>query len=52
MTYDTLPATPLTDRSLDTPEVAALRAHLEANNGIKGLDILEPGDIAHAVELF
>lgn len=33
-------------------EVAALRAHLEANNGIKGLDILEPGDTARAVELF
>ncbi len=37
---------------LDEPGVAALRAHLEANNGIKGLDILEPGDTRHAVELF
>jgi hypothetical protein len=36
----------------DTAEVAALRAHLEANNGIRGLDILEPRDTAHAVELF
>ena len=52
MTYDTLPASFPTDRSLNTPEVAALRAHLEANNGIKGLDILQPGDTAHAVELF
>ncbi len=41
-----------TDRPLDTPEVAALRAHLEAHNGIKGLSILDPGDIKHAVELF
>ena len=31
---------------------AALRAHLEAHNGIKGLDILAPGDTAHAVDLF
>ena len=35
MTHDTLSATPLTGPSLDTPEVAALRTHLEANNGIK-----------------
>lgn len=41
-----------TEAWADTAEVAALRAHLEANNGIKGLDILEPGDIAHAVKLF
>lgn len=34
------------------PEVQALRAHLEAHNGIRGLDILEPGDAPHAVELF
>lgn len=34
------------------PEVRALRAHLEAQNGIKGLDVLEPSDIGHAVELF
>ena len=37
---------------LDDPEVIALRAHLEANNGIKGLDILQPGDTKHAVDLF
>ncbi len=35
-----------------TPEVAALRAYLEANTGIKGLSILEPRDQKHAVELF
>ncbi len=39
------------DRAADTPDVAALRAHLEANNGIKGLDILQPGDTKRAVEL-
>ncbi len=36
----------------DTPEIVALRAHLEAGNGIKGLDILRPGDTQRAVELF
>jgi ectoine hydroxylase-related dioxygenase (phytanoyl-CoA dioxygenase family) len=38
--------------TLDSPDIAALRAHLEANNGIKGLEILQPGDAGHAVELF
>ena len=37
---------------LDDPQVIALRAHLEANNGIKGLDILQPGETKHAVDLF
>ncbi len=41
-----------TARSLDTPEVLAQRAYLEAHNGIKGLDILEPKDLKHAVDLF
>ncbi|WP_304186813.1 phytanoyl-CoA dioxygenase family protein [Phenylobacterium aquaticum] len=36
----------------DDPEIAALRAHLEAHNGIKGLEILQPGDTGHAVDLF
>jgi hypothetical protein len=36
----------------DDPEVRALRAYLEANTGIRGLEILEPGDAGHAVELF
>lgn len=35
-----------------SPDVADLRAHLEANNGIKGLEILEPNEIEHAVRLF
>ena len=32
--------------------LAALYTHLEANNGIKGLDILEPHDVSRAVQLF
>ena len=40
------------DAWMKDPEVVAQRAYLEANNGIKGLDILEPGDTRHAVELF
>lgn len=40
------------DRALDTADVLALRAHLEANNGIKGLDILPSTDTRRAVELF
>jgi hypothetical protein len=34
------------------PGVQALRAHLEAHNGIRGLDVLSPSDIRHAVDLF
>ncbi len=34
------------------PAVLALRKHLEAHNGIKGLDILEPSDLRHAVDVF
>ncbi len=41
-----------THRQMDTPEILTLRAYLEANNGLKGLDILEPGDAEHAVNLF
>lgn len=29
-----------------------MRAHLSAHNGIRGLEILEPADVRHAVELF
>ncbi len=38
----------------DAPEaeIARLRAHLEANNGLKGLEILEVSDVRHAAELF
>ena len=45
-------STGASDAWVNDPEVLALRANLEANNGIKGLDILEPGDTRHAVELF
>ena len=40
------------NRWMDDPEVHALRAYLDANNGIRGLEVLEPADIRHAVELF
>ena len=33
-------------------DVEALRAHLEANNGIKGLEVLDPSDIDRAVRIF
>lgn len=36
----------------DDPEVLALRRHLEANNGIRGLEILEPHEIERAVRIF
>ncbi len=36
----------------DTNEIATLRARLEAENGIKGLEILQPKDLRRAVELF
>ncbi|NJN50857.1 MAG: hypothetical protein HC809_02800 [Gammaproteobacteria bacterium] len=31
-----------TDKPKDHPDVVRLRAHLSANNGIKGLEILAP----------
>ncbi len=39
-------------RVYDDPDVVALRRHLEANNGIRGLQIFEPGDVDAAVEAF
>ena len=36
----------------DDPSVLALREHLIANNGIKGLDVVSPSDIEQAVTLF
>lgn len=39
------------DWRTDTSTIA-LRSHLEANNGIKGLDILGVKDVAKAIELF
>lgn len=38
--------------AIDGSEIVALRAHLEANNGIKGLEVLQPSDVGRAVELF
>lgn len=40
------------ERWTDDPEVRALRAYLDANNGIRGLEVLEPADIRHAAEIF
>lgn len=36
----------------DDPEVVALRSHLEANNGIAGMEIVEPHEIERAVRIF
>ena len=41
-----------THRSNDTPQVLALREHLCANNGIKGLEIIQPAEVERAVTLF
>ena len=38
--------------SRDDPEVVALRRHLVANNGIRGLEVLDPSEIDRAVRLF
>lgn len=38
--------------TIHDPEVARLRAYLEAHNGIRGLEILERRDARHAVEIF
>ncbi len=40
------------DRPKDDPTVVALREHLLANNGIKGLEILAPDEVEQAVRLF
>ena len=40
------------DRPKTDPEVIALREHLEANNGIKGLEILEADEVEKALRLF
>ncbi len=38
--------------AMDTPQITAQRAYLEANTGIKGLDILQSGDTEQALKLF
>ena len=39
-------------RVYDDPEVCALREHLRAHNGIRGLEILEPCEIESAAQIF
>jgi phytanoyl-CoA dioxygenase PhyH len=39
-------------RDRDSEEVIALRAHLQAHNGIRGLEILQPDEIDRATRLF
>ena len=39
-------------RDYDDPEVQRLRAHLKANNGIKGLEIVEPHETERAARIF
>lgn len=41
-----------TEKPKDDPAVQQLRAHLEANNGIKGLQIVKADDFDTAVQLF
>ncbi len=36
----------------DDPDVVALRDHLEANNGLKGLEILSPHEVERAARIF
>ena len=40
------------DKPKNDPDVIKLINHLEANNGIKGLDIIQSESVARAVELF
>jgi ectoine hydroxylase-related dioxygenase (phytanoyl-CoA dioxygenase family) len=39
-------------RAYDDPHVSALREHLAAQNGIRGLEIVDPDDVERAVSLF
>lgn len=41
-----------TGKSKDDPEVIELREYLQANNGIRSLEILEAGDVERIVERF
>jgi ectoine hydroxylase-related dioxygenase (phytanoyl-CoA dioxygenase family) len=40
------------DKPKNHPDVVQLRQHLTANNGMKGLEVLKPSEIEHAVKLF
>ncbi len=52
MAVNSAPQATATVKTPGSAETAALRTHLEAHNGIKGLDILEPSDTQRAVALF
>ncbi len=39
-------------RVYDDPEVVALREHLRANNGVKGLEIVGPDEVERAARIF
>ena len=39
-------------RAIDDPQVQALRRHLEANNGIRGLEICSPDEVERATRIF
>ena len=39
-------------RVIDDPQVQALRRHLEANNGIRGLEICSPDEVERATRIF
>ena len=39
-------------RVIDDPEVEALRRHLKANNGIRGLEICSPNEVERATRIF
>lgn len=40
------------DKPSDHPDVVAMRDYLEANNGIRGLQVLKPDEVEAAVRLF
>ena len=39
-------------RAIDDPQVQALRRHLKANNGIRGLEICTPDEVERATRIF
>lgn len=40
------------DKPKTHPDVVQLRRHLEANNGMKGLEVVQPNEVEQAVKLF
>ncbi|MEM7019200.1 MAG: hypothetical protein AAF512_17900, partial [Pseudomonadota bacterium] len=49
---DTISTIGWNDKSKEAPEVIKLRAHLEANNGIQGLEILKSNELEQIVKSF